>query len=380
MQKKLKNLFSRKHVDPILVVLILMAGAYFLLRYSAHPMEPTPLKNGWFGFFDQGSYLDLARTLADRHFGLLKQTYTFGLGYPLVAVIPLVLGNPLDPFKWFNLLTFVTAVAACYQFGKHFISTRAGFLAAFGLAFASPLVEYTVQPWNSTVTLFALAILMLFATLKRTTILTALTAGLLVGWVFAARYIDVVWLGLLALTCLYRSGLTIKRLAVLVVVMGVGLSVTVGGVLYSHYKVLGSPFKTPYTKHIGLGTDTASDQAASSYGFDNIGNDTLGIFVSPKLAGSKDEQQGLLMGMAWVLAAIPGFYFLIRDRRSRLVAATMLGIFIVSSLFYLSFRASTAEQVKYGVLHYFKFQWPLLAVAAAAGFERLFTQERLSAK
>jgi hypothetical protein len=365
--------------DPALLVLLVMAATYFLLYYITDPTLPGDVyfneksvksSVGWFGFWDQSQYIRIARDLAHFNFGDLHQAYTYGLGYPLVAVPFIWLGLASDPFVIFNFSAFLLVIFAVYKTAKKLISPSAGWLAGFGLVFATPLIQYVITPWNSTVCLLTISVILLTAISNKVTKWHAFILGFVVGWSFAARYVDILWLGLLALACLYRGSL--KALAKQTVFVLLGLCLWVIPVLYSHNVYFGSPFKTPYANHIGLGGIGGSDQGLNAYKLSNVPDAALGMFISPKIAGSPDIDRGWLINMFWVLAAIPGAFILMKRGDKRLFWGTLVVVTVVAFVFYLSFRASTSSSIKYGVLHYFKMFWPGLVLLAAAFFDYLF--------
>lgn len=366
--------------DPALAALLLFAGAFFCLYYLTDPARPAgmfaffgfqdiakyPL--GWWGYYDQSQYIGMAKALANFDQTALQATYSYGLGYPVMAVPMLWLSLDIDPFVLFNLFAFVFTIFATYKAAKHFISPFAGLLAGFGLAFATPLIAYTAQPWNSTVCLVAISTILLIATAKVPGKLLATVAGVMVGWVFAARYVDIIWLLPIAAASLYRG--SFKQLLRLALFSALGAALWVLPVLYSHYVFFGSPLKTPYVNHIGLEENAGSDQQLSAYQLDNIPSAALGMFVSPRLAGQEDVDRGWLVTMFWILAAIPGAVILLRKPKNRVFFGTFIAANIAAYLFYLSFRASTPYSLKYGILHYFKMFWPGLVILAVAFFDR----------
>jgi hypothetical protein len=376
--QKFLNFFRR---DPALTALLILSAAYFMLFYLTDPNLPSgaysallPFQDnalypkGWFGYYDQGQYLRLAHTLADFNFTQLHHTYTYGLGYPLTAVPMLWLGFSSDPFLPFNLFVFVFAIYAVYRAAQRLISPLAGWLAGFGLAFATPLVQYVDQPWNSTVCLLAMSGILLVASKQKLTKWHAAALGLLVGWAFAARYVDVLWLAPLALTSLYRgSWRTLLKWSIGLVI---GMSVVIVPVLYSHDRYFGSPFRTPYVQHIGIGGAGGSDQGLQAYKLNRVPHAALGMFVSPRWAGSQDTDRGWLIHMFWIIAAVPGVVIMMRKSR-KLFLGTFLLMAIIASVFYLSFRASGPDSLKYGTLHYYKLFWPGMVVLATAYFDSL---------
>jgi energy-converting hydrogenase Eha subunit C len=385
LKNYLRKLWGAMRRDPVLLVLLVMAAVYFFLYYATDPARPggifptilghrdsTLYNLGWYGFYDQSQYLRLAHTLAGFHLHQLKYTYTYGLGYPLVAIPAIWLGFNKDPFVFFNFAAFIFSIYAIYKVAYKLISPFAGFIAGFGLLFATPLLHYVDQPWNSTVCLVAMSVILLTLTVKKITKWHALLIGLVVGWAFAARYIDVIFLGALGLACMYRG--SIKSLYKPIVYMAVGGAIFALPVFVSQYKIFGSPFRTPYVNHLGIGGVDGSDQGLKAYSAKRIPNAALAIFVSPRLAGSHDNDRGLLIDFFWALAAIPGLVLLIKKKKHVLFMYTLLATAILSALFYLSFRASTSGALKYGELHYFKMFWPCFVLLAAAFFDYVFTK------
>ncbi|MDB5170457.1 MAG: hypothetical protein JWO35_151 [Candidatus Saccharibacteria bacterium] len=374
--------------DPVLVMLLLSSAAYFFFYYLTDPARPAGVfsfiglndkalyEAGWFGYYDQSQYLRLAQTLANFDFQRLHETYTYGIGYPLVAVPFLWLGIHSDPFVFFNFATFLFTVFAVYKAAKHFISPLAGWLAGFGLVFATPLINYVDIPWNSTICLLAMAVILLAATAKKVTRWHALVVGLLIGWSFAARYVDIFWLTILGVSALYRGALKpwVKSAAFMVV--GMGLFIV--PVMYSHYKYFGSPLRTPYVNHLGIGGVGSSDQGAGAYNLSRVPNASLGMLVSPRLAGSIDYDRGLLISMFWVIAAIPGAVILLRRNTGKLFWKVFIVTTSVAFIFYLSFRASTPDSIKYGTLHYFKIFWPGMVILAVAFLDSIIGKLALS--
>jgi hypothetical protein len=377
--------------DPLLVSLLVFSGLYFLFYYFTEPVRPADVftgvlgfhdealyKKGWFGYIDQGWYLKMSEAIADFDFSRLKEVFMYGLGYPVVAVPFLWLGFDKDPFVFFNLFAFVFAVYATYKAGKHFISPVAGLIAGFGLAFATPLVAYTVQPWNSTICLFAVSCILLVAIQKRIRTWHALLVGLVVGWAFAARYVDIAFLGLIGAASLYRIG-NLRTLLKNLVLMIAGISVLIVPVLYAHDRAFGSPLTTPYIKHLDP-DEPGSDQQADSFSLRKAPETFTAIFIGPKFVEFKgqsnlsDNNRGLLVFMFWALAAIPGAYILFRKTRNKLFVSTVAGFILVTTLFYLSFRGTDTDAIKYGLLHYFKMLWPCLAILAAAFFDSQYNK------
>jgi hypothetical protein len=385
-----QRLWSVMRRDPVLLTLLLIAAAYFILYYITDPVRPGGMFTGlgyqdwgssylgWFSYYDQGQYLRLAHTLAGFHFHELYTTYTYGVGYPLVAVPFIWLGFSKDPFVFFNFAAFIFTIYAVYKVGYRLISPFAGFLAAFGLMLATPLIKYVDQPYNSTVCLVVISVILLTFTTKVITKQRAILLGLLLGWAFAARYADVFFLGLLALAAVYRG--SFKVLVKHAAYMAVAGSIILIPVLYSQYKVFGSPFRTPYVNHLGIGGVDGSDQGLKAYNIKRAPRAGLALLVSPRLAGGTDGNRGLFIDFFWAFLAIPGIIILLKKRENKVFFYTLIAVGFASTLFYLSFRASTTWSLRYGWLHYTKMFWPCLAILAAAFFDYIFVLGRSNSR
>ena len=346
----------------MLALAVLSAGlfAYVYVIDPGRPGELEPL--GWFGHSDQGSYLLLAKDMADFH--LPAKDFTYGLGYPAVAVPFIWLGLNYDPFVVFNGLTFVFVAVATYVVAKRLSggSEVIGAVAGFGLVFASPLIVYVDEPWNSTMCLLAAAVILLLGTSPRPRWWHPSVMGLMVGAGFAARYIDVVWLAAMAGAAIWLGpreqrvpGALAGAAAALVIIVPV---------LIAHQQVLGSVFTTPYESHY----DPAhvADQDVGAYDITRVPEATFGEFVSPFLLGQRFGGQPFLQGMFWSLLAIPGAVLALRrGARFRLLVAVTVAGAIVATVFYMSFRGSGPGAVQYGGLHYLKMWWPALAILSA---------------
>lgn len=354
--------------ERVLVLLLTMACAYFAYMYVVDGTRPGMLAPlGWFGFWDQSQYLGMARAMSE--WGLEPAEFQYGLGYPAIAVPFVWMGLDYDPFAVFNGVAFVFIVGATYVVARRAFGTLAGLLAGFGIAFASPMVGFTVTPWNSTVSTVCLLGVLLIATSGRTSLWQAAVLGLLVGWAFSARYVDVVWLGIIAATIIgmrWRG----RQAAVAGLLALMAVLIFVVPVLAIQWQVLGSPFTTPYAQHISQDA-TESDQQLSSYDVEKIPESAFGVLVSPFLL---DGEVGtpLLASFFWALLAIPGLFLAMRGPpvlRSLWIAVGSAAL--LASLFYLSFRGMGGGTLKFGALHYVKMWWPAAAILAAACIARV---------
>ncbi len=281
--------------------LVLLAAVYFLFVYGTAPNRPgLALDNGWLSYFDQSAYLKQA--IATAHFNL-SDYYVYGPLYPLMAVPMIWLGfTGGGAFLPFNLLAFCFIVWAVYRFAASLATAQVGLAAAMALMFATPLLTYMVMPWNSSVTVVSTGIVLWAASIsadalqrRRVVLLLAVAAAL----AFGSRYIDVIWIGGLAALLLYwRAGWR------QVFLFGAMTALLCVPVFATHQVIFGSPLKTPYVLHTGMGGIGPTDQQLGAYDARRIPNAAYGMFVSPVLAGVPDSNRGLLVHAFWFLFAL----------------------------------------------------------------------------
>jgi hypothetical protein len=359
-----------RQVDPLLVVLVVAATAYYAYRYTVETSRPgMAFPKGWFGYFDQSQYLRMAHDLS--HFSLPASHFLYGLGYPLAGVPFVWLGLDYDPWMIFDGLAFVFAATASFVVAGRLFGRVAAGIAGFGLAFATPLVVYCVTPWNSTVSLVALAGILLLGTSPRSAWWHPYAIGALVAWGFAARYVDVLWLGAVGVVAALHSRSRPGDWRPLVAAASTAALLAVP-VFVAQWHAFGSPFTTPYSLHAGNARAThVTDDQLGAYDLGKVPRSAFGMFISPFLLGKKASGSPLLADMFWTLAAFAGAAIALFDRRYRLLVAVVLAGWFGSTVFYLSFRATGAEGIQFGTLHYFKMWWPVAAILAGGTFEWL---------
>lgn len=348
--------------DPLALFIGALAVALFTYSYLIDPGRPgefTPA--GWFGLADQGQYLQMTREISE--WGLNADSFRYGLGYPILGVPFLWLGLSYDPFAVIDGLAFVFVIVATYVIGTRLQGRLVGGIAAFGLLFATPLVGFTVQPWNSTVSLVALVVVLLVTTSPRPALPHAIALGIALGATFAARYVDVILVGAVALAAVIARRSAWRRSNLLVATATFAILVAL--VLIAHEIVLGSIFTTPYESHV-RGETTGSDQDLSAYRLWAIPKSFFGMFISPFLLGERFGGVPMLQASFWFLLAIPGVIVAWRRRLSaRAVLLTAAIASVVGIAFYTSFQGAGAGSLQFGSLHYFKMWWPLWALLGA---------------
>lgn len=368
MKQKLVNLKTYILERRVSLFILLLAATYFVFMYVTDPTRPRATNGGgWLSYFDQSAYLKQAAAMKAGH---LRDYFVYAPLYPLLAVPFMFLGFYVNSLFFFNLFSFVFVTWAVYKYTSSTTSDKMGVVAAMALVFATPLVHYTVVPWNSTVCLLAVGIILYVASKQRNYIsaVDIFLLSLAGGMAFASRYVDVVWVSGATVALIVSRGIGLKK----IVLLGSVTLVMALPVLWAHQVIFGSPLRTPYILHTSINGGNTTDQDLGAYSLRRIPNAAYGMLVSPMLAGSTDANRGLLAGAFWFLGVLT-FPFIKRiDQRNKLFLMALLAITVVHSLFYLSFRASGPDAVKFGTLHYFKMFWPVLTILSALSFDSIF--------
>ena len=153
----------------------------FAYAWLTNPNHPHQGSSGYLNWSDQGSYLREARELAAGQFPSRK-TYVYGIGYPIVAVPAILVGDLRDPFVPFNALVFAATMVMVSVLGTRMRSLAFGVACSALLLFATPLLDVTVVPWSSTITLLVVSGVLVLATFaSRRPVLVALAVGVGAG-------------------------------------------------------------------------------------------------------------------------------------------------------------------------------------------------------
>ncbi|MCU1466543.1 MAG: hypothetical protein JWM72_2471 [Actinomycetia bacterium] len=377
------------------VLLIVGCAALFAFgaAYYTSPARPGRTSaEGYYGWADQLNYRLEARALRDgvlpgidynydkRHpqpsYDARRRPlydYSYGLGYPLLAVPTTFVGMRSDPFALPDALIFVAEIVIVFILGTRLRSLAFGLLAAGALAFATPLLDFTVLPWNTSVTTLAILVALLVATdPDEHPVGHGVALGVAVGVCFAARYVDAVFPAAIG-----TVGLLSRRPRALRPLLGAAaltLALAIP-VLWSHAVVFGSPLTTPYAHHERDGTN-ASDQSLGAFDPGRAPRSFVEDFVTGEYNGARTQGRPMLAAFPWAVFAPVGLFALFRERRpGRLLYAVAAGVSVVGSAFYLSFWAGTGRDLAFYNLRYFVMWVPLWALLSVYGV--VFSVERM---
>ena len=331
------------------------------------PTRPSGPSLGYYGYYDQSCYLAMAKVFAVGHIPANSLEFTYGIGFPLLGA-PLVALGVADPFLPIDVVLFGVTVALTFLLGARIVADRSpavrltvGAASAALLALGSPALSLSTVPWNTNLVVpLGLFVLLTVTSPGPIKARVALAVGLALGWIFATRYLDALFAGLPVLAALVvRSRADARRLVGLA---GAGALSVLLLVLGSQKYAFGGWFITPYRFHLAPGT-TVNDQSTGQYKLSWIPRHLIGTFVTARLGTERVPAAPILQQFP-ALALTPVSIGFLRwlPLGHRPIWITAVGSSVLGSLFYLSFVAGSADNLKYGNTRYWSAFYPLWCV------------------
>lgn len=358
---------------------VLISLAVFLYSYFTHHFLPEKVfEKGWFGWWDQSRYLLMAQDLAGLE--LVTEHYLYGIGYPALGALFYKL-YPTNPFFPSNVILYVLVAALTYKTARVWLDEKLSLLVIILLVLGTQFTEFFVVPWNNAVSAVGLAFLLYLAFAKQEIgIAHSVIVGIVLGWVFSARYVDVLFLLPISAYILLRGG--VRRNAVMILVSAVVALIILVAVLYTHSYAFGSVFKTPYTLHVQAGGH--DDQSLAAYRLTRVPDHLYSIFINPY------QFHGLRFGRLNTPLLGYSFFFLFSfsgllhslSGRLRTPVLIVFGSMFASAVFYGSFTGTRASDLKYNCLRYFLMWYPVmatmsvLAISKFTAFTTISTEEK----
>jgi hypothetical protein len=353
---RLDSLLGRRSVGLVLLGLV---AVVYTIAYVSHPLLPrmNPLleRDGWWTWFDQFTYWQAAAELTQ--YRLTAERYYYPLGYPLLGALGWKL-TPAHPFFWPNLALVVATAWVSWKLWRLWLS-RVGSLvvAAVFVCLHTSLLSLTlVVPWNTIPTQFTL--------LMGIWLLMTQNGGRTVGWLA----------GLAAVTYVVRPGdavcfapmlvwsvlrLPTWRQRFMCGLSGVGLlAVTIVAVGLVNLAV----FDSWHSRY-----EQVSMEAVGFFSFPAV-MQWFWLLVDGKVFFG-EESTALLLRYPWLLLAIPGMVWWVRQGGMSTVAALMT--VTMSWVMYGSYNDFVPSGLfRYSLIHYLTWSFPLLFGVAVAGLWR----------
>jgi hypothetical protein len=365
------TLFGSRARTATAVCTVLIAAFTFILTYSQHPALPGasatyPL--GWFGWYDQGKYLQSAQAFSRHDFSASEHVYP-----PLYAFLGSFFVHPSvkDPFALIDLLSLVVYGWAFIAFAGRYVHIGAASLVfLFAMVFNMTIFENFVIPWTSTLgaMLFSVPIL----DLSRADAITNnsrphfssddlafIGTSFLVGLLPLVRPLDAVVGGVLWLGCLavrvraagsIRTGVFNARY---LIAIGI-LALAVGSISFAWFnlRVYGNMLGGYFYAVLSTASLEFSDLAEK---FVSIFLDGYTLYMQPDAP--------LVSRYPWLAVSMVGVAYALvwGDLPLKTVAAAILVQFVL----YLSYSDFTPNSIwRFKLVHYVKWTFPYLLLVA----------------
>ena len=337
-----------------------MLGALALvytIAYLGHPALPgnSPYPEGWWGWWDQGHYLQCAASLS--HGLLTKDTYTYTVGYSLFAA-PFYLWTPKHPFFIVDLVFVVGGAGMFFRLARRLVTATETFLfiAVFVVVYRGMLRDSFVIPWNTTPTFFFSYAILCLTALKDPRLREIQIAAVCLGAIYLCKLPEFLCLAPCLLIAIFslRDRWQIVRVASISALI---IGACIVAVLFLNLAVFGH-LRTPY------------EQSQSQIGV--LGYSPLWKFYFLFVSGAPifREMDGMLLShLPWLFCAVPGFIYVIQ-RHGRRAAGLVLSIGLCFAV-YLNYNdLGSGNLYRYLLIHYFAWCFPLLGLITYVGLKR----------
>ncbi len=376
-----------------LFIIFSVAVALNLYAWYVHPDRPSlshTVVTGWYGGgADQLNYAREARALSHGTLpgldwdyakgearpnlppGTQISDYAYGLGYPLLGVPFIWIGLNQDPFVIPNAIAFGLLICMAWCLARRFLSEEAALIFAGALAVASPLLPFTVQPWNTITTAIAILTALLIATSDRRGWKVGVALGATISLCYAARFSDAFWPIVIVAAGFLPSWHERKGTLTAVSIAALMLVATYLAVGWTQIVVFGDFFLSPYHYHFHnsvRGDSLADFQIAQApWAF-------IQVFLTAMSRTGRvaEPHTSILRAMPWVVATPAGVVWLIRRRhphRDVMIAAALASI--AASIFYLAYWSGTGDDIQHDNMRFFVPWLPLWGLFAAVAIEIL---------
>ncbi len=384
---------SQSHVPPSLadrshllslrraaILVALYSTAHFLFLRWNSPFNlqwRVGVDRGWYGWYDQESYAILAYELMQGQISTVRH----GPGMALF-IAPFTVLMPDDPFLIPLLLLYVGTMLLTLRLLHWFLPIQISVLAVILLSHSTHFAEFFYNTWNNTVVAFACTSLLILSDVSpRWRYLAAGAVGVLMSWVLATRYGDVILLLPLALLVLYNLAPTWPERFTLAVVAGLASLPLVIFTGYVHQVAFGSPFITPYHA-VPSPTFGNSVAGLESRSWDFLGYHLFSMFINPHVfyQNAIYEPDVASFAAALFILIFVGLGLLtMAQARPALVGAAGAS-FLLALVYYGTYEFTGQEHLKYNAMRFFLPWVPLLTTAGVVGVVALMQSDLRDAR
>jgi hypothetical protein len=297
-------------------------------------------------------------------FGLRSENYFYGIGYPILGAIFYKI-YPTNPFLVPNLFLYVITMLLYYRIAEAYLNKELALIALLLMMLGTQITDFFVVPWNNISSLVGIGVLIYIAiVVDKINIWHSVVVGLVIGWVFAARYVDAIFLfpiaGFIFFKAIRNNG---YHEAKYFIISAIILLMIVGVVLHTHKMVFSSYFKTPYHKHTSM-TNGGDQFSSAAFQLKRAPDHLYSIIVNPHQfhhIGYLKFNTPMLGYSFFFVFSLPGFILQTFDKKDSL-SGILFGSMVIAFIFYGSFSATRASDLKYNCLRYFSMWYPVMTI------------------
>ncbi len=350
----------------VLFVALYSIAHFLFLRWNSpfHPRWRAGVDTGWYGWFDQQSYATLAAELIHGQISTVQH----GPGMALF-IAPFTVLMPNDPFLLPMLLLYVGTMLLTLRLLHWFVPLEISVLAIILLSHSTHFAGFFANTWNNTVVAFAcMSLLILSDVGPRWRLAGAVAVGVLMSWVLATRYGDVLLLIPLALLVLYNLAPTWRERFTLAVVAGVASLPLVIFTGYVHQVAFGSPFITPY-HHVPSPAFGNSVAGLESRSWDFLGYHLFSMFINPHVfyQNAIYEPDVPSFAAALFILIFVGLGLLTMAQARPALTGAAGASFLLALGYYGTYEFTGQEHIKYNAMRFFLPWIPFLITAGVVG-------------
>jgi len=349
--------------------------------------------SGWELWWDQGQYYKMSGEMVNGTFNGKDAFYP--IGYPILGIPSLLLGSHDSVFshhRFFlpDLMIYFFVVYTTFKLTYRLTeSKKISILSLCFLFFLTPYFIWFMQPWNLHVVDIGIIgfFYILFRKKEDLTNRSLIIAGLLAGWIFSARFLDILWLVPMTIVFIIFNP---KR----IMVIAPGL-VLITLVLFSNYVYFGSPTTMSYGYETALQDQSKDYDLYHKVGYNKfdlnikiMANRSYCILIDPMhcLPPKIEDQRvndywyyglfdklPILSVTSWFLIFSPlGIYLLFKKYSTyqRWILLTLIFGFVMANVFYTADYAFNAGWTKF--FRYQMFWLPLFTIFSIYGMTSIY--------
>jgi len=399
-----KLILFKKEKKPVILIFVITIIT-FSIGYFLHPARPgihfLQLVNGqfdWRLWYDQSQYYHMSQTIVNGTFS--SSDYVYGLGYPILGIPFGALENLSSIFsdhQFFlpNLLLLIGIIYITFDYSNYLNKNiKISFLCVILLLFSTVFLIWFIEPWNNHVLSFA--VLAVFYLLQKNfpnaSNKQLIIAGLIAGWTFSSRYVDVIWLLPMFATFLIFNPKKIVYLIPGVIVILI--------VIFSHSLFFDDPLRLPNQYSPILEDQKIEASIFKEVGLDKFSTDlsTIGIrtycifiypsYCIPDLTGNEfvddwwknalsNKIPILANGFGILIFSPLGIWLLFRkfEGTQKWIFVSLIISFIASMIFYTSIYTYSSGWTPF--FRYHLFWLPIFLIFSVYGIKHMFTKIKL---